>query len=130
MDIKSINSSNLAEIKHGEPAIRPQKESGNRQSSLKINEVNQKDKTGKPGKQGEDPKLTQHLEQIAKAVDEFLKTTGWNLKLKVNGDTDRVVALIVSEEKGEVIKQIPSEELLELYAKMEEMVGKLVNDKV
>ncbi|MDY6905412.1 MAG: flagellar protein FlaG [Thermodesulfobacteriota bacterium] len=126
MDIKSINPVKPPEIKPAEPEIRARKETNGQQDGLKIVEASQKKNGPKHGETGQ---LTRHLEQIARAVDEFLKTTGWNLKLKVNGKTDRIIAQIVSEEEGKVIKQIPSEELMELYAKMEEMVGKLVNDK-
>lgn len=127
MDIKSINPSKLSEIKQADISQRSQKESSGQRNGLQINELHQNENGNNNGSGG---RLTEHLEQVAKAVDEFLKTTGWNLKLKVNGKTDRVVAMIVSEEEGKVIKQIPSEELMALYAKMEEMVGKLVNDKV
>ena len=53
-----------------------------------------------------------------------------HLQLAVDDSTDRVIGRIVDLESGEVVKQIPSDEMLQLIAKTKELFGQLVNEKV
>lgn len=56
-------------------------------------------------------------EQLKKAVDEInraMQQSGRNLQFSVDSATDRVVVRLTDMETGEVIRQIPSEETLEI----------------
>ena len=53
-----------------------------------------------------------------------------HLQLAVDDSTGRVIGRIVDLESGEVVKQIPSDEMLQLIAKTKELFGQLVNEKV
>ena len=56
-------------------------------------------------------------EQLKKAVDEInraMQQSGRNLQFSVDSATDRVVVRLTDTETGEVIRQIPSEETLEI----------------
>jgi flagellar protein FlaG len=56
-------------------------------------------------------------EQLKKAVDEInraMQQSGRSLQFSVDSATDRVVVRLTDTETGEVIRQIPSEETLEI----------------
>lgn len=57
-------------------------------------------------------------------------TVDTHLQLAVDDSTGRVIGRIVDLDSGEVVKQIPSDEMLQLIAKTKELFGQLVNEKV
>ena len=65
----------------------------------------------------------QKLEMIAEATENFIRSIQRDLRIKVHNDTGRLMVQVISAEDGKVIREIPPEELLNLAAKMEEMVG-------
>ncbi len=63
------------------------------------------------------------LEKMAKAMENFIMSIQRDLRIKVHRETGRLMVQVISAEDGKVIREIPPEELLNLAAKMEEMVG-------
>ena len=49
--------------------------------------------------------------------------------LIVDAETESIVARITEKKTGEVVRQIPSEDLLELKSKLEDLVGMLFDQK-
>ena len=68
------------------------------------------------------------IESIAQAMDNYVRSIQRDLKIRVHNDTGNIVVEVISGEDGKVIRQIPSENLLKLAAKMEEMTGVLFNE--
>ena len=52
------------------------------------------------------------------------------IKVFVDEDTGRPAFLVIDDETGELIREIPPEEVLELAARMKQMVGYLVDEVV
>ena len=69
-------------------------------------------------------------ENIARAIEEYANSTQTNLEIRVNSETDRVVVTVIAKENGRTIRQIPSEEMQDLAARMDQMIGVLFNQKV
>ena len=67
------------------------------------------------------------IDRIAKAMDNYLRTTDKDLKIKIHNETGKIMVKVISGSDGKVIREIPSEELLNLAAKVEEMSGILFN---
>ena len=67
------------------------------------------------------------IDRIAKAMDNYIRSTDKDLKIKVHNETGQIMVKVISGEDGKVIREIPSEELLNLAAKVEEMTGVLFN---
>lgn len=63
----------------------------------------------------------QELEQALRGLNEKLRAWSTNLKFEVDDDTSRVVVQVVDVTTGEVVRQIPSEEVLN----MSKALGKL-----
>ncbi len=77
-----------------------------------------------PATQQEPQKIEeQKLEKVAKAMENFIRSIQRDLKIKVHKETGRLMVQVISAEDGKVVREIPPEELLNLAAKMEEMVG-------
>lgn len=66
------------------------------------------------------------LELVKKAADEgnaLLQAVKRNLQFKVDDTTNELVVKIVDSESGELVRQIPSEEMLAFIKHMKEMEG-------
>jgi len=66
------------------------------------------------------------LEVVKKAAEEgnsILQATQRNLQFKVDDSTKELVVKIVDSESGELVRQIPSEEMLDFIKRMQELQG-------
>jgi flagellar protein FlaG len=70
------------------------------------------------------------IAQAAVRFNEVLSLTDSQLKIEVDHETDRVIVKIVEQESGEVIRQIPPEELLELEQYLSSPKGLLLQEQV
>ena len=69
---------------------------------------------------------------MAKAIENAnkrLMTTGRQLEYKVHAKTNRVMVKIINSETQEVIREIPPEKTLDIFAKVLELAGLLVDEK-
>ncbi len=69
---------------------------------------------------------------ISKAVEQiqgYLKDSGKNLSVTFDDSADRYVTRVVSSDTGEVVRTIPSEEVLEVARAINEKLGGLINQR-
>lgn len=69
------------------------------------------------------------LKELAKELKEFLKFFNLEAKLVYSRDYQALVVQVFRIDTGELIKQIPPEELLEVSKRIQELVGILLRDK-
>ena len=69
------------------------------------------------------------IEQAATRINEVLSLADPQLKIRVDDETERVVVKVVEQESGEVIRQIPPEELLELEKYLSSPKGLLLQEQ-
>lgn len=67
----------------------------------------------------------EEVEAIASEVQIYLKRLNTELRFEVDSDSKEVIVKIVDPSNDEVIRQIPSEELLAIRERMEDLVGVL-----
>lgn len=67
------------------------------------------------------------IEHIARKLDKYVKSMQRDLKIQIHQGTGNIMVKVISSEDGKVIREVPPEELLNLAAKMEQMVGALLN---
>ncbi len=85
--------------------------------------------------QGKVPQLNsasdskQQVEAAVKAVKEFIQPMASNLEFNTDEDTGRTVIRITDSSSGELIRQIPSEEILEIAKALDRLQGLLVKQK-
>ena len=70
------------------------------------------------------------VEHIAEAMDEYVKSNRRDLRIQVHKATGIIMVKVISQDDGKVIREIPPEEVLNLAAKMEEMMGVLYDGNV
>ncbi|PSJ46275.1 flagellar biosynthesis protein FlaG [Zobellella endophytica] len=77
------------------------------------------------------PELShEQLEEMAGQMESFIGSFNRGLKFRVDEDSGRQVVTVVDNNSGDVIRQIPSEELLEVVTRLAEATGGLIDVKV
>ncbi len=72
------------------------------------------------------------MEQLEKAIDsvrEYIKPFNSDLQFSVNDDTNKVIVTVVDSETKEVIRQIPSEEMLAIAKALDSIKGLFVKQQ-
>jgi flagellar protein FlaG len=72
----------------------------------------------------------QALQRAIARVREVFQGADSRLQIEIDRDLDRVVIKIVNGQSGEVIRQIPPEELLELARRFDGVTGLLLKEHV
>ena len=70
------------------------------------------------------------LEQAVSKVKEALKQSGSQLQIEVDPDLERVIVKILKEDSGEVIRQIPPKEVIDLAKNLSGANGVLPEEHV
>ena len=71
----------------------------------------------------------QPVPQLVDQVNDHMRSLGTKIQFTVDSRTGKQVVIVAEKETGRVIRQIPPEEMLELAAKMKELVGIIYNGK-
>ncbi len=95
-------------------------------AALGEKELHQRNAAAKKNEESQD---FEAMSKVAKEIQERLDLMGSSLGFSVYNKHETIVAEISNRESGELIKQIPSEEVLRLREKIEEMVGLLLDEK-
>ena len=77
------------------------------------------------------PLSQEEINRLAEEIQRRLDTIGGNLQLGLGTDkeTSSIVARITEKKTGQVVRQIPSEELLELEKKLKDLTGMLFDER-
>jgi uncharacterized FlaG/YvyC family protein len=73
------------------------------------------------------PDMRETLQRVATRLEEYLRSSGRNLELRVDDATGTTVISVRDASTGELIRQIPSEEALRLQERFEQTVGVLID---
>ena len=65
------------------------------------------------------------LRQFAEALEGVMQRLNSEIRMDIDDDTGRVVAQIIDRETREVISQVPLQELLDIAARLNDLVGLL-----
>ena len=69
------------------------------------------------------------VEAAAKIVESFISEQGNQLKFSVDQDLGQMVVKVIDPTTEEVLRQIPSEEMLSMAKALDQLKGLLVNNK-
>ena len=75
------------------------------------------------------PPTKEQVEQAAARVREVLRGTTSRLEIEIDHDLHKAVIKVFSGESGEIIRQIPSHELLDLARQLGDPKGLLVQER-
>ncbi|WP_341327691.1 flagellar protein FlaG [Methylotuvimicrobium sp. KM2] len=92
-----------------------------------VQRVNNKDSLGQEresdGKQTDNLISLEDVKQLAEQGNKVLAEAQRNLQFKVDETTNQVVVSVVDQKSGEVLRQIPSDEVLALAKRLKELDG-------
>jgi len=69
------------------------------------------------------------IEQAAAKIQESIGQMNTSLKIEVDSDIHRIVVKVINDKSGEVIRQIPSQEMVEIARRLDTMQGLLLTKR-
>jgi flagellar protein FlaG len=91
--------------------------------------VSQRPKPASENTAGSAEQVSAMVEDLQTSL-EMLQQKHTQLNFSVHEKTDRVMVRITDQSSGDVIREIPSEEFLDMAAKLQEMVGLMFDAKI
>ncbi|MFY8300282.1 flagellar protein FlaG [Pseudoalteromonas sp. SS15] len=73
---------------------------------------------------------TEELKKVAQQLQEFVSEMNKGLEFSVHEDSGRDVIKVIDKSSGDLVKQYPSEEVLDIVSKLAKATGTLVDYKV
>ncbi|MBT8764204.1 flagellar protein FlaG [Desulfohalobiaceae bacterium Ax17] len=67
------------------------------------------------------------IENLARSIENYLNSLGVKLKFHIHKETNKLQVDVVDPETNKIIRKIPPDELLNLAASIEKMVGIFIN---
>nr|WP_304216824.1 flagellar protein FlaG [Fredinandcohnia onubensis] len=83
-----------------------------------------------PIKQCEKIDSKKNVQQVIDSLNKFLEPNNTSLKFELHEDLNEYYVTIVNDETHEVIREIPSKKILDIYAAMTEFLGFVVDKKI
>ncbi|WP_318507831.1 flagellar protein FlaG [Bacillus sp. T3] len=102
--------------------------------TVEMVEAVQRTKETTPEKNGEQSQQQQHsreqTEKVINGLNEFLKASNSHLKFEFHEKLKEYYVTVVDDKTNEVIKEIPSKKLMDMYAAMADYIGLIVDQKI
>jgi flagellar protein FlaG len=111
--------------------LAPVEQAGQQRSSLESGERTEfslgQSQRSQAESDGSEEISLQKLQSLTEAVDSYMSSLGVNLKFSVDERTDVVQVEVRDPETDKLIRKIPGDEMLDLAASIENMVGLFLN---
>ncbi len=87
--------------------------------------VEAKPKAAEPSSKKKEEEKPDHklLQQVLEIAQEHFQVRGIGLEFSVHEPTGRIKVIVLDKETGEVIREVPPQQVLDLMAKIDEMMG-------
>ena len=81
--------------------------------------------------QGEESELPfDKAKKMTESMNRFMESTNTNLRFQYHEELKEYYVTIVDSQTNEVVKEIPSKKLMDIYAAMRDFLGVLVDHKI
>jgi len=94
------------------------------------NKTNKQTKPLQEKKEYNQQELEDEVRESVKDVNEIVDQVKEGLSFQIHEDTEELMVQVIDVNTDEVIKELPPEEMLDLKARIHEMVGILIDEKV
>ncbi|RFB09492.1 flagellar protein FlaG [Bacillus sp. HNG] len=81
-------------------------------------------------KQNEKLDSKENVKQVINSLNKFLEPNNTSLKFELHEELNEYYVTIVNDETHEVVREIPSKKILDIYAAMTEFLGFVVDKKI
>ena len=96
-----------------------------------VNSVNEKVKANEAVEKTENTDIShKQMEAVAQKLQDFVGEMNKGLEFSVDQDSGRDVIKVIDKNNGDIIKQYPTEEVLDLVSKLSEATGTFINETV
>lgn len=103
----------------------------NIQAEKVVNQVKEAEQVKQRSNSELNPNLShKKIEEAVASLNAFVQLMDRNVSFEIDSDSGRDVISVFEKETKELIRQIPSEETLELLKRMDKMVGVLFSENV
>lgn len=68
--------------------------------------------------------------KMAESMNKFLETTSTELRFEFHKELKEYYVTLVNSKTNEVVKEVPSKKLMDMYAAMRDFVGFFVDEKI
>ena len=72
----------------------------------------------------------EEVKQAVKDIQEFVSTVTTDLRFTVDKETGRTIVSVVDSKTKQIVRQIPSEEIMKIARNIDRMQGLLFSDRV
>jgi flagellar protein FlaG len=100
----------------------------NSEANQEVNRIQTQDQQDNSIQQ--EPVTKEKMESVVRGMNEFLTTSNTHLKFEFHDELKEYYVTIVDDSTKEVIKEIPSKKVLDMYAAMTEFIGLMVDKKI
>ncbi|MFY4775074.1 flagellar protein FlaG [Metabacillus sp. RGM 3146] len=76
------------------------------------------------------PSTKEQLEKAIGGMNDFVKSGNTHLQFKLHEKLNEYYVTVVDDKTNEVVKEIPSKKLLDIYAAMTDFIGLMVDKKI
>lgn len=76
--------------------------------------------------------LTPSMEQVKQAVQEInhsMRSESRGLEFSIDDESERTIVKVIDKQTEEVIRQIPTEEVMAISKSLDQVIGKLLREK-
>lgn len=121
VDNTAIQNENISQVVKAE----------NVQAEKVVNQAKEAEQLKQRNKPEQKPELShKKIEEAVASLNAFVQLMDRNVSFEIDSDSGRDVISVFEKETKELIRQIPSEETLELLKRMDNMVGVLFSENV
>lgn len=78
----------------------------------------------------EQPPSKDQLEKAVKGINDFIESSNTHIQFKLHEKLNEYYVTIVDDQTNEVVREIPSKKVLDVYAAMTEFIGLIVDKKI
>jgi len=108
----------------------PAQNSVQRKQNVALLEQSPSTTPAKAAEESSAPRASVDITAVANRIENYLKSVNRALEFKVDSESGRTVVTVRDAENGELIRQIPNEEVLRFAQLAEEQTVVLVSEKV
>lgn len=72
----------------------------------------------------------ENVQQVIDSLNKFLEPNNTSLKFELHDELNEYYVTIVNNETHEIVREIPSKKILDIYAAMTEFLGFVVDKKI
>lgn len=71
----------------------------------------------------------EQLQEAVKSVNSMMQSLSQNLEFSVDPDSNRTIVRVIDQQTNQVLRQMPSKEMLEIAKALDQLQGLLINQR-